>query len=146
MRLSNFLSFGVGAHSRMGAYSRGRSFVKCRKFDTLYYYLQALLRTNKKVMTTKQSVAYLHMHNILLIWIFVLKFQINFHFRGLKDRSFFERWVLVRGGRLLDIPVSRVGAYSRGRLIEALRYKFQELKFPLLIFYDVIMTENNRNS
>ena len=25
-------------------------------------------------------------------------------------------------GGILDIPVSRVGAYSRGRLIEALRY------------------------
>ena len=46
-----------------------------------------------------------------------------------------ERWALTRGegtysrGRLLDIPVSRVGAYSRlgaysrWRLIEALRYR-----------------------
>ena len=32
-----------------------------------------------------------------------------------------EGWGLIREGRLLDIPLSRVGAYSRERLIEALR-------------------------
>ena len=37
------------------------------------------------------------------------------------DGGLFEGWTLIRGGRLLDISVSRVGAYSRGHLIEALR-------------------------
>ena len=38
-----------------------------------------------------------------------------------------EGWALIRRGRFLDIPVTRVsaylrvGAYSRGHLIEALR-------------------------
>ena len=51
----------------------------------------------------------------------MLKFQIDFHFKELRDRRLFEELALNRGGRLLDIPVPRVGAYSRGRTIEALR-------------------------
>ena len=46
------------------------------------------------------------------------KFQINFQFRGLKDGLLFEGWALILGGRLLDIPVSSVGAYLIGPLFE----------------------------
>ena len=57
-----------------------------------------------KIMTTKLSIAYLYMDNIdiLLVWICVLKFQINFHFRGLRDVRLFEGWALIRGGRLIE--------------------------------------------
>ena len=76
------------------------------------------LRTNNKAITITMSIAYPYMCNIFLIGIFVLKFQINFHFRGLKDGRLFEEWALIRGGRLLDIPVHRVGTYSRWALIQ----------------------------
>ena len=46
----------------------------------------------------------------LLIWIDVLKFQVNFDFRGLKGAHFFEVWAPIQGGRLLDISVSRMGS------------------------------------
>ena len=42
----------------------------------------------------------------------MLKFKINIHFRGLENVRLFEGWVLMRGVCLLDIPVSKVGAYS----------------------------------
>ena len=77
----------------------------------------------------------LYRHNMLLVWICVLQFKINFHFRRLKDGRLFEELALIRelgaysrGGRVLDITVSRVGTYTREklnrgrRLIEALRY------------------------
>ena len=50
-----------------------------------------------------------------------------------RNGPLFESWVLIRGGCVLDIPVSRVGTYSRetlnrGRcLIEALGTRFWSL-------------------
>ena len=40
----------------------------------------------------------------------MLKFQVNFDFRGLKGAHFFEVWEPIQGGRLLDISVSRMGS------------------------------------
>ena len=40
------------------------------------------------------------------------------HFRGLRGEHLFEGWALIGWGRLLDNLVSRVGAYSRGVLIQ----------------------------
>ena len=52
------------------------------------------------------------------------KFQINFHFKGLRAGRLFKRRALIsrvgaysRGGRLLDI-VTRIDAYSRGSLFK----------------------------
>ena len=59
-------------------------------------HLQALLRINNKAITTKLSIAYLYIHNILLISICELRFQINIRFRGLKDGAY------SRGGRLFE--------------------------------------------
>ena len=68
------------------------------------------LRTISKAVTAKLSISYSYMHITLLIWIDVLKFQVNFDFRGLKGAHFFEVWAPIQGGRLLDISVSRMGS------------------------------------
>ena len=53
----------------------------------------------------------------------MFKFQINFHFRGLRDGRLFEGGKLFgEGGLVLDIPVSRMGAYLRGMIIEAFQF------------------------
>ena len=56
-----------------------------------------------------------------------MKYQIIVHFRELKGGRLFEGRAHIRGGRLFDNLVSRIGAlrvgsYSRGCLIEALQY------------------------
>ena len=66
-----------------------------------------------------------------------------------RNGPLFESSVLIRGGRVLDIPVSRVGTNSREtlnrgrRLIEALRYPIlvplrtfdsHTAHFPILLF------------
>ena len=56
-------------------------------------------------VTIELSIAYYHM---LMIWIFVLKFQIVFYLRGLRDGHLFE------GGLLLDIFVSNSGRLFKG--------------------------------
>ena len=56
------------------------------------------------------------MHFRFVIYICVIEFQIFAHFR------LFEGRALIQGGRLFDNSMSSVGAYSKGRLIEALRY------------------------
>ena len=64
-------------------------------------------------------------------------FQSTSYFRGVKGGRLFEGWALIRGGRLFDNDVSRVGAYSRvgalslrGRLVEALWYELSICKIP----------------
>ena len=118
----------MGAHSRVGAYSRGGHFfegalifsssVTCRNLlhVTIYKHFSG---TNNKAITTKLIIAYLALYHVDKN----LCVQISNKFAFQRN----EVWGLIGGmgayskGRLLDIPVSRVGAYSRGRLVEALR-------------------------
>ena len=68
------------------------------------------------------TIAYVHMFLILHIWDYVIRYQI------IEAIRLFEEGALTRRRRFFDDRVSRVGAYlrvgaySRGRLIEALRY------------------------
>ena len=51
----------------------------------------------------------------------------------------FGRWVLIRAGRLLDIPVSR-GAYSRGLLFEgALDQSITVFVIIIVIRLDILL-------
>ena len=49
----------------------------------------------------------------------MLTFQINFHFRGLKDGRLFEGWALIRGGAYLMILCLGWALIREGGLIEA---------------------------
>ena len=65
------------------------------------------------------------MRFISLTQICVIKILISAHLRELNEGFLFERWALIRGERLFDYSMSRVGTYSRdaylrGRLIEIL--------------------------
>ena len=121
----------MGAYPRVGAYSRGCLFE--RRAYIITSIMQEIHKSNIQELcyivpftssfyaqiTNKLSITYPCMHYILLICICVIKFKMNIRiFRRLKGGRLFEGWSLIRRGCLLDISVSRVGAYCRGRLFE----------------------------
>ena len=126
------------------------SSVTCSNFVTNYhFYKHFLCKSNKAIQLHWPFLTFLCITKlwkllfvsfltfICIIWLCRQKFQINFHFRGLKDSPLSKGCALIWGGRLLDILVSRVGASERalvGGVAYSKHYSTSVMKLELKIF------------